>query len=258
MLKTAIIAIAKNENQYINEWLDYHFNLGFDAVILCDNDDEMILKDVVTDNRVFFEDYTKQTGVQQKSYRDCYRKYRQQFDWFLIIDIDEFLVLENKSLQDFLSSFNEDVECVKLCYKHFTDNNELDIIDGNDSVLNRFKTTIETRMDVWTKQFVRNNLKEEQIQWICQHYINDRTVHSVDATGKECENRMSLPNVVYENAWINHYRTKTIGEFIRQKYFRGGINYNNNRYHSLRYFWETNEYSQEKEEYANKLIQELA
>ena len=57
-MKVAIIAIAKNENLYINEWLDYHFKLGFDNIIICENDDELILKDVIHDDRVIIEDFT--------------------------------------------------------------------------------------------------------------------------------------------------------------------------------------------------------
>ena len=58
-MKVAIIAIAKNENLYINEWLDYHFKLGFDNIIICENDDELILKDVIHDDRVIIEDFTR-------------------------------------------------------------------------------------------------------------------------------------------------------------------------------------------------------
>ena len=58
-------------------------------------------------------------------------------------------------------------------------------------------------------------------------------------------------------AWLNHYRTKTIGEYVRQKYFRGGPNRNNVRYHRLSYFFETNEKTPEKVEYAEKLIKEI-
>lgn len=29
-MKTAICAIAKNEDKYIDEWIQYHWKLGFD------------------------------------------------------------------------------------------------------------------------------------------------------------------------------------------------------------------------------------
>ena len=79
-MKTAIIAIAKNKNLYINEWLDYHFKLGFDNIIICENDDELILKDVIKDDRVIIEDFTGIYGVQQVAYQETFRKYKDKFD----------------------------------------------------------------------------------------------------------------------------------------------------------------------------------
>lgn len=36
-MKTALIAIAKNEDLYVQEWIDYHFKLGFDDIIVYQN-----------------------------------------------------------------------------------------------------------------------------------------------------------------------------------------------------------------------------
>jgi len=43
MMKTALIAIAKCENPYIGEWLDHHLSMGFDLIVVADNDDKMEL-----------------------------------------------------------------------------------------------------------------------------------------------------------------------------------------------------------------------
>ena len=57
---------------------------------------------------------------------------------------------------------------------------------------------------------------------------------------------------------MNHYPTKTIGEYIRQKYNRGGPNGNPKRYDNWEnYFFRTNRKTQEKIDYANKLINEI-
>ena len=42
-MKTAVIAIAKNENHYIREWVEYNKGIGFTNVILYDNFDELLL-----------------------------------------------------------------------------------------------------------------------------------------------------------------------------------------------------------------------
>lgn len=37
-MKTAIVCIAKNEDNYIDEWIKYHTKLGFDYVYVYQND----------------------------------------------------------------------------------------------------------------------------------------------------------------------------------------------------------------------------
>ena len=38
-MKSAVCAVARNENAYLLEWIDYHLNLGFDKIFLYDNND---------------------------------------------------------------------------------------------------------------------------------------------------------------------------------------------------------------------------
>ena len=38
-MSSCLIAIAKNEEPYLKEWIEYHANLGFDKIIVCDNND---------------------------------------------------------------------------------------------------------------------------------------------------------------------------------------------------------------------------
>lgn len=257
-MKTAIVAIAKNEDHYINEWLDYHFGLGFDNIIVCDNDDELILPSIISDQRVIIEDFTGLKNIQQITYKQMFLKYRSDFDWIFIIDIDEFLVLEKDSnVKDFLSNFPDEVESINLCSKNFTDNDELDVVNDNYNVLERFTHQVSTRNDSKVKCFIRQSIKDDYIRRLTQHAINDKNVYAVNAKGDKIYNGPTT-KIVYEGAWINHYRTKTIGEFIRQKYFRGGLNFNDSKYHNLRYFWEINEYTPEKEAYAKQLIEKLA
>lgn len=36
-MKVNLVAVAKNESRYIQEWLDYHQKLGFNEIIVYDN-----------------------------------------------------------------------------------------------------------------------------------------------------------------------------------------------------------------------------
>lgn len=258
--KTCICTIVKNENLYINEWINFHLNLGIDKIYIYDNNTDEKVSDVVNNkNVVIIEDYRgiKRNFLQLKIYTDFYNTHRNEFDWIFFIDIDEFIVL-NKDLT--ISQFLErpcfdNVDIIRLNWKHFTDNDQLDIINNDYRVFERFKTFADCEENCNGKSIIRTtvNIKNNKIQ--PHGYHNDQSLIVVDAEGEKCKNInwfVSNPPD-YKTAWINHYRTKTIGEYIRQKFFRGDINGYDSRY-GLDLFWKTNRFTKEKEDYALKLI----
>jgi len=254
-MKVALIAIAKCEELYIKEWIDYHLSKGFDTLIIADNDDELILEKY-NSTAVKIEDYTKVEGVQTKAYTELFAKYRYDYDWIFFCDIDEFFVTEDGSdVKSFLSSLPQDVDTIRLNCKHFTDNDELDVVDGNYNVFNRFLTPISVDNDRFCKSFLntKTNIGKQKI---CGHGVYDRKLKAVNAEGNPCETDRKTRKVVHKVAWVNHYRTKTIGEYIRQKYDRGGANRNPHRYSMWQiYFSVTNTLTQEKIDYAMKYLQ---
>ena len=254
-MRVAIIAIAKNEQLYIKEWLDYHINIGFDTIIVADNDDELILSGHSSD-KVIIENYTGVERVQPKAYTELFNKYKNDYDWIAFFDIDEFLVLDGLSnVKDLLSGLDADE--IRLNCKHFTDNNELDVIDGNYNVFNRFKTEANVYdLDRFLKSFINTRVVLENKKCIYGHGLYERKLKAVNVLN-ECIQADSFKSVepIFVKAWFNHYRTKTIGEYIRQKYYRGGANANPKRYSEWeKYFFQTNVITDEKINYANKLI----
>ena len=91
-----ICAIAKNENLYINDWVNWHLDLGFDKIYLYDNNDidTQYVGDFIEqkDKVEIFDIRGKhETGLQIKCYNEFYNSHL--FDWCAFIDIDEFIVL---------------------------------------------------------------------------------------------------------------------------------------------------------------------
>ena len=43
-MKIALVCIAKNEDNYIKEWITYHKKLGFDDIFIYENDLDTIIK----------------------------------------------------------------------------------------------------------------------------------------------------------------------------------------------------------------------
>ena len=255
-MRTAIIAIARNEALYIREWVEHHLDLGFDEIIIADNDDTFLLPGIIDYPSVIHLDYSGIEIKQADVYTELYRRYQDKYDWLLFIDCDEFLMLDEHyaSVADFLDGFGCDV--VRISCKHFSDGDMLDT-DGDFRVVKRFTQPYYTQLDTFVKSFIntRVELGEKKIYG---HGIYDKTLDARNALGDPCENtNQHTQRIVHSICWINHYPTKTIGEYIRQKYNRGGANGNPGRYSNWeKYFFRTNRRTQDKIAYANKIIKE--
>lgn len=271
-MKTLLCAIGKLENHYIREWVEYHKNIGFSNILLYDNNDingesfSDVIDDYISSGYVIIKNYRGLSNAQIKSYNDCYHEYKNQYDWIGFWDIDEFIELENNdNIQNFLEQeIFKNVQCIRLCWKQYTDNNLIEVCDDNYSVLNRFT-------EIFSKDYcLKNNIPFEnyliantQTKSIVKTDINDFNISSphvflkvptVNAIGQHCNNeRVNLDGLpIWKNAWINHYRFKTLEEFINNKMFRGwptpymngGKNYLN-----IKLFLKFNALSDEKRNY---------
>lgn len=257
MLRVGIIAIAKNEQLYVREWVEHHLDIGFDAIILADNDDDFLLPGIIDYPAVIHENYCGIDKVQTLAYTELYEKYKEDYDWLLFIDIDEFVMIDNqyKDIKDFLQHF--DCDEVRISSKHFSDNDSLDTL-GDYRVVERFRDPYYTSADTFVKSFI-NTRVELGDRKVYGHGIYDKDLDARNALGDPCEStNQHTQRIVHERCWLNHYPTKTVGEYIRQKYRRGGPNGNPGRYSKWEsYFFRTNRKTQEKLDYANKIIKEI-
>lgn len=104
-----IVAIAKNESDYISEWLAYHKLQGVEKVFLYDNDstDNMreVLKPYIMDG---FVEYNEIHGKykQFEAYTNAINRYGHFAKYMAFIDCDEFLmpIESGKSLIEIIES----------------------------------------------------------------------------------------------------------------------------------------------------------
>lgn len=93
-IKLAIVIIAKNESEYIVEWLSYHKAIGVEKVFLYDNDsdDDMhqIIKPFVEDGFVAYHKIhgNKMQGI---AYTDALHRYGKLCKYMAFIDGDELI-----------------------------------------------------------------------------------------------------------------------------------------------------------------------
>ena len=78
-MRIALVCVAKNEENYIQEWIDYHLKLGFDDIIIYQNDWEYVIDqpNVVTKQ-------VNGKGIQTIIYNDCIKENIGVYDFFVI------------------------------------------------------------------------------------------------------------------------------------------------------------------------------
>lgn len=272
-----LCGIGKLENCYIREWVEYHKNLGFTNIVLYDNNDkdgerfEDVIGDYIRNGYVIMRDRRGVELAQIPAYNDCYKEFKKDYDWIGYWDIDEFIEFEQsgQTIQQFLSKpmFNK-YQSIRLCWKQYTDNGLITVDDENYSVT-RFTEVFDKQFCVnngipvahyitsntQAKAIIRTNVKDFNV--ISPHCYLD--VPTVTADGKvPPKNHIRIGNVpVWKGAWLNHYRFKTIEEYVKQKmvrlwptkYMNGGKDRLN-----LDYFFMFNVKTQEKVNLANEIL----
>lgn len=111
-MRVAIVAIFKNECEYVLEWIAYHRAvIGVKDFIIADNvsdDGTTQLLEALDQageiKRIFFPRESETVGPQIPAYNHILKKYSADYDYFLFIDADEFLVNNTGvSLEQFIS-----------------------------------------------------------------------------------------------------------------------------------------------------------
>ena len=144
-LKFAMCSIGKLENLNVRDFIIYYLELGIDKIYIYDNNEidgekfEDVVQDFIDQNYVEIINIRgNQTDSPQKyAYETCYHDHINDYDWFLFFDFDEYLYIENYTLNDFvqLSLFSN---CSSIIYfwRHATDNNQL--YYNSESPMKRF------------------------------------------------------------------------------------------------------------------------
>ena len=103
-MRTALVAIACNEDHYLREWFSYHHKIGFDEIYVYQNN--WHFKEEVPDY-VHLIDFPGQC-MQLPAYNDFIKKHNKDYDWALFIDVDEFFVPNSfKDAKEALAHYNQ-------------------------------------------------------------------------------------------------------------------------------------------------------
>ena len=306
-MRIHLVAIAKNEETYIEDWMIYYFELGFDKIIIYDNNDyiskifknthnDVSSKDLNTTEKFFNKDNHKNDvkqidnkentlkdcknlkdflrdsdklesyqdryeviewkGKQNVAYYEYWNKHKDEFDWLLVCDIDEFLVYKDTSSKDtsdkiqsqkvskdikqFLEKYNDSKILSIRCIEY--GDNDLIERDMSKSAYEVFTLRACKRFESFCKTFYNSHLVKE-LKTSCGHYL--------------LENNHVFRNIIPHNIiCIRHLRTYSLKEYLDKKYRvkHQSIASTNNirRYLLSLYYFKINQWTPEKQRYVEE------
>ena len=251
--------MARNENLYIKEYIDYYLNLGFDHIYIFDDNEpnkENISNILNNDYNKYVTIYDYRTIIkdQKKAFTLCYEKNKYKYDWIFMNDIDEFLVVKNDKLKNYLyKGIFKKCDFIKFHWVLSNDNNLL--YYDNRSLFERFRGPY--KLDTHIKTMVRGNINNIKFDIHTPFYSPDRNV-SCNNKGKIYKNKEILFQDVFdiniEKAYIIHFKYKSTEEYIK-KYKRGyHWRINDTQFMKMRIkeYFEDNEITLKKLEFVEK------
>ena len=219
--------IVKLENLYIDDFISYYKNLGYNHFFIYDNNDvdgEKLKESLYDNNFISIINYRgfrgKRGGPQMSAYYNCYDNNKNKCNWISFFDIDEFLILEpNMTIQEFLDdSRYSDCQSIKLNWRIFSDNNYLEY--ENKPYMDRFKERKKNHvLNTMTKIITKGNLSDKIIK-------KSYNPHSIWSNANVCNSQGKKESSNFpKNAYLNHYYSKTIREYCH-KLKKGNVYYN--------------------------------
>ena len=235
-VSSAVIVVVRNENRYLIEWIRYHLGIGFDHVFVCDNNFEGE-EDVLTflDSQLDSDTRSKVTVFDHRNDHRAYRQmffytqhiwqHKDEYTWIACIDTDEFITLADGSgfsnVNDFLSQeMFANAGQILLNWKVYGDS-DLVVPDFTKGVLERFTVPVEffnedlNKNQNWhVKAIINCHLLKQPPRFPCPHCAY--SLNAVAPNGVPCATAPKhKPD--FTVAYIRHYFTKTIVEFLDRK-----------------------------------------
>ena len=203
--KTALVCIAKNEDDYIHEWIDYHKKLGFDDIFIYQNNWEC---SIVSPNvhSIKYDGKAKQLYA----YNDFIKDYSCLYEWAAFFDVDEFLVLKkHDNIKDFLKEYNA-YDSIAVNWVLFGDNGLNEVTNNHYSVLNRF-----------TKRQIGVNPHIKSIVKLSENFMFIENPHCLyNISWVDSNFKVSYGPFNYEGddniIQLNHYFSKTRTEYVKK------------------------------------------
>jgi hypothetical protein len=205
-MKVALVVVAKSEDHYLDEWLDYNHKIGFDKIIMYQNDWRTDIERPFLEKRIW-----DGKSVQLPIY-NSFLQTDTEYDWVAFFDCDEFLVLKkHNNIKEFIEEYGKH-PILSFNWYMF----------GN---LGKEKRTSNSLIKEFTK---RNSQPDQHIKVIVKRDSGNKfqLPHncfnpSMDTNGKKFNGPFN-PNGPMDVAYLNHYHNKTKDDWV-ERCIRGRV-----------------------------------
>ena len=228
----AVVAIMKDEDLYVKEWLDYHLLAGVDHFYIYDNDStpnfKKILQPYIDSGIVTYIHYPGKAR-QYECYNDAFKKFKFECRYMAIIDADEFIFPKSKptivEVADEILLPNSNASALGVNWVLFGSNN-LEKADYNVGVLDRF-TARDTNVNPHTKPITNPRM--------INFFPNSH--YAIYFEGKFSVNENGVPfigpfnkNATVNKICINHYHTKSYEEYVAKRIRGDSVAFTGDKY----------------------------
>lgn len=251
--KICVMAIFKNEQDYMEEWLKHHIDQQISHFYLYSNDANM-------QNYPFLNNYQQyitlipwvdqvndENGtVQKKAYGHCVRNYNNEMEYIMMLDLDEFLIsINGKKVIDVINDLDyhntKPFKAAKVPRFDFGSNqyitkplgNVMDLYKKREKICSSYKTIANINYIDMNRNFcyVHDFIYNDKIGHVYNDYFKYNETVPIGCK-EDTINEISLI--------INHYYMKSREEYMKRcnLWKDGGVNNINYRQNCDESFYE--------------------
>jgi len=220
-MRTAVVAIGRRENMYAREFVEHYLGLGFDHIFILDNnhDGEEHFEDVlgtfIDAGTVSVHDYRNREAVQAQAYNETYRGFHSSYDWMAFFDFDEFLVMKQGTVKQWLGTFGRDEDVALVNWMCMTDGGM--IYNDGRPLTERF-----TEPMPYDRCVQRRFPENDHVKSIVRGGLSEVCFTNPHVPATPHNPRPSpFRRYDFSAACLKHFTTKTISEWMSNKCQRG-------------------------------------
>ena len=222
----SVCLLIKDENEFLEEWLDNYWNIGIQHFYIYDNGSKVPVLDTIksiqdgfyTDkcDVILFTEY--KNHMQYECYENCLMNYGEDSRWIGFLDTDEFVEFTDGTddVKLFLKEFEKDL-AVWIPWDSFNANDHIDKPIGG--MRENYTRSIVNPYGLWGKIFVQTA------------YVKRMYVHCADSIGyyynvvdqnhnlhfeayADTLSKMNNGENIFPRVKVNHYMTRSYQDWV--------------------------------------------